>query len=252
MMKMLEHKVAVVTGGARGIGRATALTFAAHGAKVVVSTANNVAGGEETVRLIREAGGEAIFTLCDISDEAAVEAMVQRTLDQYGRLDCAFNNAAQPHDKVLLADLDTAQWRRTLDVVLTGTWLCMKHEIRAMAGHAGSIVNVASTTGMMGFPRSGGYSAAKAGLLNLTRTAAKEYGPDGIRVNALSPGPINTDMVANAIAANPALAEGLKKMLPLGRIGEAEEVAALALWLCSDQSAFVSGANYVIDGAQTA
>jgi len=253
MAGQLQGKVVTVTGGARGIGRASALAFSREGAKVVVSTGADADGGNETVRLIREAGGEAVFTLCEITDEAAVEAMVKLALDSFGRIDGAFNNAGTGHGNYPMCDIPADKWRRAVDIVLTGSWLCMKHVIPVMVAQGGgSIVNVASTLGMMGFPYSAGYAAAKAGLINLTATAAKEYGPRNIRVNALSPGPVETDMIITAAQANPGLRDKLNAMLPLGRIAQPEDVAELGIFLLSDRANNISGANYALDGGQTA
>lgn len=253
MAGQLEGKVITITGAARGIGRACALAFAREGAKVVASTGADAAAGEETVRLIREAGGDAVFTLCEITDEASVEAMVKLALDTYGRIDGAFNNAGTGHGNYPMCEIPTDKFRRSVDIVLTGTWLCMKHIIPVMVAQGGGvIVNVASTTGMMAFPFSAGYAAAKAGLINLTATAAKEYGPKNVRVSALSPGPVETDMITRAVEANPAMRERIESMIPLGKIAQPEDVAELAVFMLSDKGHLISGANYALDGGQTA
>jgi NAD(P)-dependent dehydrogenase (short-subunit alcohol dehydrogenase family) len=254
MSGQLQGKVAIVTGGARGIGRVAALQFAREGASVVVSTGRDFKGGEETVRLVKEQGGKAIFVPCEITDEAAVQAMIKAAVDTYGRIDCAFNNAAAGHGQMLCADIPADDWRRAIDVALTGSWLCMKHEIQQFLaqGSGGSIINVTSTVGIHGFPYSAGYGAAKAGLIHLTKTAAKEYARQQIRVNAISPGPIATEMLTSAAAANPELLDQVAGMVPLGRVGQPEEVVDLAIFLSSDKAAFITGAMYTVDGGQTA
>ncbi|MET0379641.1 MAG: SDR family oxidoreductase [Spongiibacteraceae bacterium] len=254
MSKQLLGKVVIVTGGARGIGRAAALGFAREGARVVVSTGRDFKGGEETAQMVMAQGGDAIFVPCEITDEAAVEAMIKTAVDKYGRIDCALNNAASGHGQALTADIPTDDWRRAIDVVLTGSWLCMKHEIKQFLaqGGGGSIINITSTTGMIGFPYSAGYGAAKAGVIHLTRTTAKEYAKQGIRVNAISPGPIATEMLTSAAAANPGLLDQVAGMVPLGRVGEPEEVVDLAIWLSSAKAGFVTGSMYTVDGGQTA
>ncbi|MET0985397.1 MAG: glucose 1-dehydrogenase [Steroidobacteraceae bacterium] len=252
MQKLLDNKVAIVTGAARGIGRASALTFAREGACVVVSDMDT-AGGEETVQLIERAGGKAFFVACDIAYEDQVMQLIDRTLSIFGRLDCAHNNAGLGHGQMPVADIPTSAWERTVDVVLNGTWFCMKHEIPAMLRTGGgSIVNVSSAAGMQAWPLVSGYGAAKAAVAHLGKVATKEYAARGIRVNAVAPGPIATEMVAGAIRQNPALEQHLTAAVPMGRLGTAQEVAELVVWLCSDRASYISGATIPIDGGQVA
>lgn len=200
---IFENKVVIVTGAAGGIGRASALGFAKEGARVVVADVAED-GGRDTVGLIEAAGGGAVFASCDISDETQVAAMVELARETFGGLHCAHNNAGLGHGQAMLADVPRQGWDRTLAVNLTGTWLCMKHEILEMQrGGGGSIVNTASATGLVGWPMVGGYGATKAAIINMTKTAAREYAASGIRINAVAPGPINTAMVARAIAVPP-------------------------------------------------
>jgi NAD(P)-dependent dehydrogenase (short-subunit alcohol dehydrogenase family) len=247
---LAEGKVALVTGAAAGIGQASALAFAAEGAQVVVSDID-AAGGAETVRLIRAAGGEAEFIACDIADSAQVAALVAGTLDRYGRLDCAHNNAGIGGGQRWLADTPREQWDRVLAVNLTGSWLCLAEELRHMAAAGGgAIVATSSASSVLGITRTSSYAATKAGINQLVRAAASEYAASGVRVNALLPGPIRTELVARATAADPALEAHLKESVPLGRLGEPREVADAAVWLCSDRASYITGACLVVDGGQ--
>ncbi|OLO25852.1 short chain dehydrogenase [Streptomyces sp. MNU77] len=250
MPGLVAGKVALVTGAAAGIGRSSARVFAAEGARVVVSD-TNAAGGRETVDMIREAGGEAVFIPCDISDEEQVAALVAGTVETYGGMHCAHNNAGLGHGQARVADIDRTGWDRTLAVNLTGGWLCMRHQLRHMASHGGgTVVVTSSATSLLGFPLTAGYAATKAGLNQLVRSAAAEYAESGVRVNAVLPGPIATDMVTRSIGDNPALKEQLDRSVPLGRIGRPEEVAEAAVWLCSDRSSFITGVALPVDGGQ--
>jgi NAD(P)-dependent dehydrogenase (short-subunit alcohol dehydrogenase family) len=248
MAGKLNGKVAIVTGASSGIGKATAIAFAREGALVAVA-ARRESEGEETVREIREAGGEATFVKTDVSRASDVEALVNRTLETYGRLDCAFNNAgigiAGP-----LTDLSEEEWDRLMDVNLKGTWLCLKYQIPAMLRQGGgAIVNMASITGVVGFPGISVYAATKGGVIALSRSAALECAKSGVRINSISPGLIETDMVTSSPA------EWLAQMTaahPVGRMGKVEEVAEAVVWLCSDAASFVTGHNMIIDGGYTA
>jgi NAD(P)-dependent dehydrogenase (short-subunit alcohol dehydrogenase family) len=250
-MGLVDGKVAIVTGAAAGIGRQSALAFAREGAKVVVS---DVADGiEETVKMIKDAGGEAIACRCDVTDAAGVQALVKLAVDTYGRLDCAHNNAGIVGDQgPFTADYAEASFEKVLMVNLKGPWLCMKYELPAMiASGGGAIVNTASIAGVIGFAGSSAYVASKWGVNGITKTAALEYAPSGIRVNSVCPGIIETAMTAPMLAD-----ENMRAMLqggtPMGRVGQPEEMAEVAVWLCSDRASFVTGHNLIADGGYTA
>lgn len=245
-------KTVLVTGGAGGIGRAAALAFARAGARVAVSDVN-AAGGEETVGLITQAGGEAIFVKADVSREAEVEALVAKTVAAFGRLDCAFNNAGIEEESKPLADCDEALFDRIMAVNVKGAWLCMKHEIRQMLKQGGgAIVNTASVAGLVGAPLQPAYAASKHAVVGMTRTAAAEYGKAGIRINSVCPGVIRTPMLERALEREPRREKGIVKVHPIGRIGEAEEITGAVLWLCSDAASFVTGHQLAVDGGLTA
>lgn len=259
-MEDLKGKVIIVTGAATGIGRAAALEFGRLGAKVVVVTGHNKAGGEATVQAIREAGGEASFVQCDVSDEAQVKAMVEKTLELYGRLDCAFNNAGVGPDGVRmmfypLTELPVADWDKEMAVNARGCFLCMKHEIPAMLKTGGgSIVNTASVGGLRMGPSFGGYGPSKAAVIAVTRTAALEYAREGIRVNVVCPGPtLGTDLMANTLATDPGEEAALKEhVIPMGKLGTAEDVARAVIWLSSDLSGHTTGQALSVDGGMNA
>ncbi len=250
MTGQLDGKVALVTGASSGIGRASAIAFASAGAKVVVAS-RRLAESEETVRLIKETGGEAIFVKTDVSNAAEVEALVNKTVKTYGRLDCACNNAGIGGKPGLITDdISEEDWDRLVNVNLKGTWLCLKYEIRAMLKqNSGAIVNVASIAGVVGIANIANYSATKGGVIALTRALAMDYAKEGIRINVVSPGFIETDMLT--ALSRDALAQ-LKAMHPIGRIGKPEEVAETIVWLCSEATSFITGHNMIIDGGYTA
>ncbi len=252
MAETLSGKVALVTGGSSGIGRATALVFARQGAKVVVADVG-VDGGEETVSLIRNTGGEATFVKTDVTQAVDIENLINKTVETYGQLDCAFNNAGIAGDLSLTADCSEEHWDRVISINLRGVWLCMKHEITHMLTHgSGAIVNTASVLGLVGMIGQIAYVAAKHGVVGLTKTAALEYAKSGIRVNAVCPGVIQTPMVENVINAQPELTEGLLMLEPIGRLGQPEEIAETVVWLCSDAASFVTGHAMASDGGYTA
>lgn len=245
-------KVAVVTGGGSGIGRATALAFAREGATVVVA-GRNPAPLAHTVRLITENGGHASAVTADVSRSADLERLVDTVVARQGGLDIAFNNAGV-FISGALADLDEADWNTLVAVNLTGVWLAMKHEIAFMRAHGGGvIVNTASNIGAHGRRSlTGAYAATKAGVSALTRTAAREYIGAGIRINAVSPGPMDTSMSLRPGESPEDRARRLADSLPVGRVGTLAEAAAAVLWLASPESTFVVGHDLVVDGGATA
>ena len=252
MAGLVAGKIAVVTGAGSGIGRCSALAFAREGAKVVVSDVV-VEGGEETVRLIKSAGGEAIFVKTDVSKAAEVEALVNTTVSTYGRLDCAHNNAGIAGKSFTVADDTEENWDRILAINLKGVWLCMKYQVSVMLKQGGgAIVNTASDAGLIGVKRTGAYVASKHGVVGLTKTAALEYAKAGIRVNAVCPGPIDTPMLQKGAMRNPKILEKMVAAQPNGRLGKPEEIAEAALWLCSDAASFVTGLAMPVDGGYLA
>ena len=252
MAGRVEGKVALVTGGSSGIGRATALLFATEGAKVVVADVT-VPGGEETVQMIKAAGGDAIFVKADMAKAADVEAMIQKTVATYGRLDCAHNNAGIEGTTKKTHDYDEADWDRVIAINVKGVWLCMKYQIPQMLKQgSGAIVNTASGAGLLGVPQMPAYVASKHAVVGLTKTAALEYAKAGIRVNAVCPGVINTPMVDRMTNLRPGRMERMAAAEPIGRMGKPEEIAAAVVWLCSDASSFVTGLPMPVDGGITA
>lgn len=244
-----DGKVALVTGASGGIGRASALAFAAAGARVVVSDVN-VAGGEESVALIVEAGGKAVFQKCDVSKGDDVKALIQRAVSEYGRLDFALNNAGI--NNLGSNEYEDAVWDRAIDINLTGVMMCMREEAEVMLAQGeGAIVNTASINGLVGNGAQPGYTATKHGVVGLTRHGALRWAKAGIRVNCVCPGVIETPMTA-PLTANPEMRQLLDSMTPMGRMGQAEEIAAAVLWLCSDAASFVTGHPLVVDGGATA
>ncbi len=247
-MMQLEGKVALVTGGSSGIGRATALLLAFEGARVVVSDVN-VAGGQETLQLIQRQGGGGMFTRADVAKAADVEALLTLTMDTYGRLDGAVNNAGVGGTMTPTDRHTEEEWDLVLNINLKGVFLCMKYELPAMLKTGGgSIVNIASAAGLIGFRHASAYAASKHGVVGLTRSAALEYAKKNIRVNAVCPGFTHTPMVEAMEEANPKMTEATINSVPMRRLGTPEEIAQSVLWLCSDASSFVTGHALAIDG----
>ena len=248
MAELMKDKVALVTGAGSGIGRAAARIFAREGAKVAAADVNQVSA-EETVGLIRAAGGEAFGLQADVSKAAEVEAMVAAVVETYGRLDCAFNNAGIEGALASTTDYTEADWAPVIAVNLTGVWLCMKYEIPCMLETGGgAIVNTSSAAGLLGAPRMPAYVASKHGVVGLTKTAALEYAKSGVRVNAVCPGVIDTSMVGRLKERRPRMFEKIVRGEPIGRIGRPEEIAETAVWLCSDAASFVTGHAMSVDG----
>jgi NAD(P)-dependent dehydrogenase (short-subunit alcohol dehydrogenase family) len=248
-MKLVEGKAGFVTGAAGGIGRASAIAYAREGASVVVAdTTASRDRSEETVNLIRQAGGEAALFLLDVSKADEVEALVKATVTTFGRLDFAFNNAGILKTG-FTADIEEADFDRILDVDVKGVWLCMKYALLHMKMHGGGvIVNTASEAGLVGTPLAGAYVAAKHAVVGLTKTAAGEYANMGIRINAIAPGAIATPMV---LGLPQEAQELLMDPQPLHRFGTAEEVAEAVVWLTSGKASFITGAVLSIDGGAT-
>jgi len=255
----IAGKVVVVTGGATGMGRVTAEEFARQGAKVVIATDANVQGAEAVVGAIRGSGGEAGFVRCNVAIERDVEALVAQTVERYGSLDFAFNNAGVGPDGVRMpvvsiVDCPEEIWDRTMNVNLKGVWLCMKHEIRQMVTQGrGAIVNTASVGALKALAGFGPYGASKSGVVALTKCAALECARTGVRVNVICPGPTSgTALMENITKANPHQQEIMANLIPMGRIGDPLDVARAVIWLCSEDSSYITGHALSIDGGQAA
>ena len=253
MPRDMGGRVALVTGGASGIGRAAALEFAHAGARVVVADLDDD-GGRETQSLIEQSGGDSLFVRTDVTQSHEVEALVGRVVEAYGRVDCAFNNAGIAGDIALLADYEEEMWDRVIGVNLKGVWLCMKYEIRQMLSQGGgAIVNTASVLGLVGGARApAAYTASKHGVVGLTKTAALSYADAGIRINAVCPGYIRTPLLDPVLKLQPELEDHLATLHPAGRLGTPEEVAKAAVWLCSEEASFVTGHSMAVDGGYVA
>ena len=252
MAGQLEGKVSLITGGGSGIGKASALAFAREGSKVVVADVN-VDGGEQTVRLIQDTGGEATFVRADVANSSDVSAMVSHAVQTYNRLDCAFNNAGVSGGPGRVHEYTEENWSRVLDINLTGVWLCMKYEIIQMLNQGGgAIVNTASVMGLVGGSRSPAYGATKHAVVGLTRTGAVDYAQEGIRINAVCPGYIRTPMIEQGILLDPGAEERVVSRHPMHRLGTPEEIAEAVVWLCSDAASFVTGHAMTVDGGYVA
>ena len=250
MTGSFENKIALVTGGSSGIGRATALVFAREGAKVVVADVGTE-GGEETVGMIGENGGDATFLKVDVSRRDEVRSMVNSVVETHGRLDCAFNAAGIEGPVGLGIDYSEEDWDRIIDINLKGVWLCMKYEVPTMLeGGGGAIVNVSSVSGLEGSAMMAAYSASKHGVAGLTRAFANEYGGNGIRVNAVCPGDIDTPMAERLRAAR--MEDWGTGRIPIGRAAPPAEVGEVAVWLCSEAASYVNGILMPVDGGYMA
>lgn len=247
----MKDKISLITGGGSGIGRAVALAWAREGAQVVVSDVDQD-GGEETVALVKKAGAEALFVPADVSKFEDCEQLVRRTVDKFGRLDVACNNAGIGGPQAPTAEYAMDGWAQVIGINLSGVFYGMRFQLAAMAQNGGgSIVNMASILGAVGFANSCAYSAAKHGVIGLTQTAALEYSAQGIRINAVGPGFIKTPMISS-LEDDKAANDALVAAHPIGRLGTAQEVAELVLWLSSDKASFVTGAYYPVDGGYLA
>ncbi len=248
MTKRMEGKVALVTGGSAGIGRAAALAFAEEGAKVVIADVA-VEGCRNTAAEIRDGGGEARCIEADVSKADQVEAMIAETIATYGQLDYAFNNAGIEGEQAPTGESTQENWDRVIGINLTGTWLCMKYEIQKMLEQGGgAIVNMSSVAGVIGYANIPAYTASKHGVIGLTKAAALEYATQGIRVNAVCPGVIYTEMIERFTGGNEEAEKQMAASAPMKRMGEPQEIAAAVIWLCSDAASFVTGHSMIIDG----
>jgi len=255
-MNRFEGKVVLVTGGGSGIGQAAATQFASEGAKVVIGNRDE-RKGQETVKRINDAGGSASFIRTDVTKDADVKMLINHAVSTYGGLHAAFNNAGTEGDTATITEDTEKNFHRVFDVNVKGLWLSMKYEIEYMLNHGGgAIVNTASIAGLIGFPQHGMYTASKHAVLGLTKSAALEYGAQGIRINAVSPGSIKTDMLDRFAGETPEqkqqTIEYLVSLHPIGRIGHPKEIAGAVLWLCSEEASFMIGQSLTIDGGFTA
>ena len=258
-----HDKVALVTGAASGIGRATAFEFARHGARVVLADINEARGGE-ALKEVQKLGVQGFFRKTDVSRSADVEALLKEIMETYGRLDFAHNNAGIEGRRAKIADYSEDEWDQVIDINLKGVWLCMKYEIPAMLkSGGGAIVNTSSVGGLVGLRKFGPYATSKHGIAGLTKSAVLEYAKSGIRVNAICPGLINTEMIERNVleekksggflgwmeqAKKTVIYKFLEKDQPSGRMGTPEEVAKAVVWLCSDEASFINGAVLPVDG----
>jgi NAD(P)-dependent dehydrogenase (short-subunit alcohol dehydrogenase family) len=246
MERIFENKVAIVTGGSFGIGKATAKAFANRGAKVVIA---DWVEDYSTLKEIQNDGGSAFFVKCDVSKASDVTAMINKTMETFGRLDFAVNNAGIEGATAQTHECTEENWDKTININLKGVWLCMKQEIPLMLKQGkGAIVNIASIAGLVGFSGLPAYVVSKHGIVGLTKTAALEYAKQGIRVNAVCPGVIRTAMVDRVTGKDKAVEKQFEAMEPVGRMGEPEEVAESIVWLCSDAASFVTGHALAVDG----
>jgi NAD(P)-dependent dehydrogenase (short-subunit alcohol dehydrogenase family) len=245
---MTNQKVAIITGGSSGIGKATAVALAKEGVRVVIA-ARRAKESEETLELVKKAGSDGIFVKTDVSREDEVEQLVELAVGKYGRLDYAFNNAGIEGEPASLVDQTSTVFDSVMNINVKGVWLSMKYEIPQMLKNGGgSIVNMSSAAGVIGFAQMPIYVASKHAVLGLTKSAALEYAKSGIRINAVAPGAIETDMLQRTVDANPQLKEKFNAMTPIGHIGKPEEIANAVVWLLSDKASFVTGHTLLVDG----
>jgi NAD(P)-dependent dehydrogenase (short-subunit alcohol dehydrogenase family) len=247
MTGLLDGKTALVTGAASGIGRATAVAFAREGARVMLSDISDAAG-QQAADEICSLQGDARFFRADVSDEADVEALVEATRSAFGSLSCAVNSAGMTGSMRPIHELELQDFRRVIDLNLIGVFLCMKHEISAMLGAGGSIVNISSGAGLVAAPALSPYCASKHGVLGLTKTGAAENARTGIRINAICPGSTDTPMLQESMAVHAQVKKMILASQPGGRLGTPEEIAEAAVWLCSDRASFVNGHSMLVDG----
>jgi NAD(P)-dependent dehydrogenase (short-subunit alcohol dehydrogenase family) len=244
----LDGKAALVTGGGSGLGRASAIALARAGATVTVADVNED-GGKETAALVyEEAGGDAEFVRADVTRPDDVAAMVDQAIARWGHLDCALNNAGMTGTSAPTADYELDDWNRAIALNLTGVFLCLKYELSAMLERGGSIVNMASGAGLVGFPGLPAYVASKHGVVGLTRAAALEYASQGVRINAICPGSTRTPMLEGFMGGDEQVERMMTRAVPLGRLGRPDEIAEAVVWLCSDAASFVVGHALAVDG----
>lgn len=249
-MKQFENKVALVTGGAAGIGKATAIEFARNGAKVVVADLADASG---TVKAIKEIGGEAIYVKCDVSNDKNVKALIETAVSTYGSLDFGFNNAGVELGGIPVDEVSVEEFDKVVGINLRGVFLCIKYEaIQMLKQGKGAIVNTASAAGLVGVPSLSAYTASKHGIVGLTKTAALDLGKRGVRVNTVCPGAIRTPMLEATMKNSPAAKAQIEDSQILGRIGEPLEIANAVIWLCSDSASFVNGISMPVDGGWVA
>lgn len=251
-MITLENKVALVTGGTSGIGKATAIALGVAGAKVVFS-GRREEEGENTANSMRQSGAECLFVRSDVSSESDIKALIQKTVESYGRIDCAFNNAGIESSPKPLHEQSIEHFDNLMATNVRGLFLCMKYEIQQMLTQSsGVIINNSSAAGIIGFAGVSPYSASKHAVMGLTRSAALDYAKQSIRINAVNPGLIATEMTDRFSDKDPALEQQLASIVPIGRLGQAEEIAATVVFLCSDAASYITGQSIVIDGGFTA
>ncbi|MGG5600681.1 MULTISPECIES: SDR family oxidoreductase [unclassified Myroides] len=245
-----ENKVVFITGAGGGIGRETALAFAREGASVVATDISEKAN-QETAKLIEDEGGKVLAVTVDVTDSKSIQEALNQTIAKYGKLDFAFNNAGVENKVEPLHEVDEEEFKRVVNIDLTGVFLCMKYQLPLLLKNgSGSIVNTASIAGVTGFTGGASYGAAKHGVIGLTKTAALDYAAKGIRVNAICPSVVETEMIKRY--NKDGSMDALKANLPIGRFGRVEEIAAAVLWLCSDESEFIVGQSLILDGGQLA
>jgi len=245
---MTNHKVAIITGGSSGIGKATAVALAKEGVRVVIA-ARRAKESEETLQLVKQAGSDGIFVKTDVANENDVKLLVEKTVKTYGRLDYAFNNAGMVEDSTSFVDQTSNVYDNIMNINVKGVWLSMKYEIPQMLKNGGgAIVNNSSGLGVIGMPQIPVYTASKHAVLGLTKSAALEYAKSGIRINAVAPGAIETEMFEKLVEGKKQLRETFNSMHPIGRVGKSEEIANAVVWLLSDKASFVTGHTLLVDG----